>query len=89
MKRYLLIATCTAILLLSGCMVGPRYVKPSAPLALGFKETTNWKEGDGWKIATPNDGAGRGLADIVLASRLVVWAVPVPAAARERSTARA
>jgi NodT family efflux transporter outer membrane factor (OMF) lipoprotein len=55
MRPYLLIGAGTAILLLSGCMVGPKYVKPAAPLAPGFKETTDWKEGDGWKIAKPND----------------------------------
>ena len=60
MKRYLLIAACTAILLLSGCMVGPTYVKPSAPLAPGFKEATDWKAGDGWKIAEPDDSQLRG-----------------------------
>jgi NodT family efflux transporter outer membrane factor (OMF) lipoprotein len=60
MKRYLVIATGLAIPLLSGCMVGPKYVKPSAPLAPSFKETTNWKEGDGWKIAEPNDALLRG-----------------------------
>jgi NodT family efflux transporter outer membrane factor (OMF) lipoprotein len=47
-------------LLLSGCMVGPKYVKPLAPLAPGFKETTDWKEGDGWKIAKPDDALLRG-----------------------------
>ena len=40
-------------------MVGPKYVRPSAPLAPGFKETTDWKEGDGWKIANPNDAPRR------------------------------
>jgi outer membrane protein TolC len=60
MRRYLLIGAGTAVLLLSGCMVGPKYVKPPAPLAPGFKETTDWKEGDGWKIATPNDSLLRG-----------------------------
>src|SRR6202167_5714662 len=41
-------------------MIGPKYVKPSAPLAPGFKETTDWKEGDGWKIANPEDALVRG-----------------------------
>jgi hypothetical protein len=36
------------------------YVKPPAPLAPGFKETTDWKEGDGWKIAKPDDVQLRG-----------------------------
>jgi NodT family efflux transporter outer membrane factor (OMF) lipoprotein len=41
-------------------MVGPKYVKPTAPLAPGFKETTDWKEGDGWRIAKPEDALVRG-----------------------------
>jgi NodT family efflux transporter outer membrane factor (OMF) lipoprotein len=60
MRRYLLIGAGAAILLLSGCMVGPKYVKPSARLAPGFKETTDWKEGGGWKIANPDDTQLRG-----------------------------
>ena len=59
MKCFLLIVGGTAILLLSGCMVGPKYVKPAAPLAPTFKETTDWKEGDGWKIAKPEDALVR------------------------------
>jgi NodT family efflux transporter outer membrane factor (OMF) lipoprotein len=62
MKRYLLIFTGMAILLLLlvGCMVGPKYQKPSALLAPGFKEATDWKEGDGWKVAKPEDTLARG-----------------------------
>jgi outer membrane protein TolC len=60
MKRYLLIGVSTVIMLLSGCMVGPKYVKPTAPLAPEFKEATDWKEGDGWKTAQPNDTPLRG-----------------------------
>ena len=60
MKRHLLIAAGAAILLLSGCMVGPKYAKPTAPLAPGFKEATDLKEGAGWKKAEPNDTPLRG-----------------------------
>jgi NodT family efflux transporter outer membrane factor (OMF) lipoprotein len=62
MKRLLLAFACMAILLLflAGCMVGPKYVKPTAPLAPDFREATNWKEGDGWKIADPQDSLVRG-----------------------------
>ncbi len=42
------------MLLLGGCMVGPKYSKPTVPLAPVFKE------GDGWKTAQPNDQALRG-----------------------------
>jgi NodT family efflux transporter outer membrane factor (OMF) lipoprotein len=60
MRRYLIIGAGTAILLLSGCMVGPKYVKPAAPLSPPFKEAIGWKEGDGWKIAKPDDAPLRG-----------------------------
>lgn len=62
MKRYLLIFAGLAILLLllAGCMVGPKYAKPTAPLAPDFKEATDRKEGDGWKKAQPNDASLRG-----------------------------
>jgi NodT family efflux transporter outer membrane factor (OMF) lipoprotein len=50
-----LIATGTAAtLLLSGCMVGPKYVKPAAPLAPSFKED------HGWQTAVPADTKLRG-----------------------------
>jgi NodT family efflux transporter outer membrane factor (OMF) lipoprotein len=38
----------------SACMVGPDYVIPSAPVPAEFKEL------DGWKIATPGDEMDRG-----------------------------
>lgn len=44
----------TAAATLTGCMVGPKYVKPTAPLAPSFKE-------DGaWKVANPADTRLRG-----------------------------
>jgi NodT family efflux transporter outer membrane factor (OMF) lipoprotein len=51
MKRVppLLIAAC-----LGGCMVGPDYHRPTAPVPLVFKEMP------GWKLATPQDNAPRG-----------------------------
>jgi NodT family efflux transporter outer membrane factor (OMF) lipoprotein len=60
MRRFLLTCAGAGMLVLSGCMVGPKYVKPAAPLAPSFKETTDWKEGDGWKIAKPDDAQLRG-----------------------------
>jgi NodT family efflux transporter outer membrane factor (OMF) lipoprotein len=49
-------------LVLSGCMVGPKYVKPTTPLAPAFKELSPGKsQSDGeWKTATPDDGVIRG-----------------------------
>ena len=43
-----------AALLLGGCMVGPEYTKPSAPM------TPAYKEADGWKPAEPSDNLPRG-----------------------------
>jgi len=60
MTRRGLISVSTSLLLLTGCMVGPKYMKPNAPVAPAFKETHEWKEGDGWKVAQPNDIALRG-----------------------------
>ncbi len=50
------------MLLLGGCVVGPKYSKPTTPLAPAFKEAPPeaFKEGDGWKTATPNDQTLRG-----------------------------
>jgi NodT family efflux transporter outer membrane factor (OMF) lipoprotein len=43
--------------LLSGCMVGPKYTRPAAPLAPEFKEAApeSFKEMSGWKVAQPSD----------------------------------
>src|SRR3984893_10791288 len=48
-----------AALLLAGCMVGPRYSKPSAPTTPAFKEPPpeSFKE---WKSALPGDQTLRG-----------------------------
>jgi NodT family efflux transporter outer membrane factor (OMF) lipoprotein len=54
------IVVAASALLLTGCMVGPRYTKPVAPVAPTFKEATDLKEGDGWKIAQPDDALLRG-----------------------------
>jgi NodT family efflux transporter outer membrane factor (OMF) lipoprotein len=51
-----------AMLTLAGCMVGPKYSKPPVPIAPMFKEAppVAFKEGNGWKTATPNDQVLRG-----------------------------
>ena len=51
----------TAIVL-TGCMVGPKYVKPSTPMASAFKEEApNLSQAnDGWKLAQPGDQTPRG-----------------------------
>ena len=40
-----------ALLVSTGCMVGPNYKRPPAPVPLAFKEAPP----DGWKEAKPND----------------------------------
>ena len=62
MNRHLAFATVSSVLLLSGCMVGPKYVEPTVPMAPGFKEPPpeSFKESDGWKPAQPGDQTLRG-----------------------------
>ncbi len=57
MRRALSITFATAVLLLSGCMVGPNYKTPSAIMAPSFKETTpaSFAQNDGWKPGEPSD----------------------------------
>jgi NodT family efflux transporter outer membrane factor (OMF) lipoprotein len=47
---------------LSGCRVGPQYVRPTVALAPEFKETgpESFKEVSGWKTAQPNDNQLKG-----------------------------
>jgi NodT family efflux transporter outer membrane factor (OMF) lipoprotein len=51
-----------ACLLLSGCLVGPKYVKPTAPTPPAFKEASPdaFKETADWHIAHPDDQIPRG-----------------------------
>lgn len=64
MSRYLIATSTLAALLLSGCMVGPKYVKPNVPLAPNYKESTaatsNFKEDANWQPAQPADTVLRG-----------------------------
>ena len=45
-----------------GCTVGPNYKRPPAPVPVAFKEppTTEYKEANGWKPASPNDALIKG-----------------------------
>lgn len=50
-----------AILTLSvGCNVGPKYVRPSTPVPLAYKEGAGATMGGDWKTAEPGDAAARG-----------------------------
>jgi NodT family efflux transporter outer membrane factor (OMF) lipoprotein len=62
MNRHLVFVTVSSVLFLSGCMIGPKYVKPTVPMAPGFKEAPpeSFKESDGWKPAQPSDQTLRG-----------------------------
>ena len=54
MRAPLAVAAGLVAALLSGCMVGPEYKKPAAPLTPAYKEV------DGWKVARPGDHLPRG-----------------------------
>jgi NodT family efflux transporter outer membrane factor (OMF) lipoprotein len=59
---YRSVIVSSAVLALSGCMVGPKYVKPSVPMAPAYKEATpdTYKENANWQVAQPADAAQRG-----------------------------
>src|ERR1035441_1110100 len=61
MKKTLL-PTMALALLLGGCMVGPKYKTPAAPVPQAYKEAPpdSFKEGNGWKTAKPSDQSIRG-----------------------------
>ena len=63
MTRYNAAFTGVAVLALSGCMVGPKYVKPTVPMAPDYKEAPAadaYKEGTTWQTAKPADTAQKG-----------------------------
>jgi NodT family efflux transporter outer membrane factor (OMF) lipoprotein len=50
------------VLLLAGCSVGPKYVKPTVPTTATYKEEApaSFKESDQWQPAHPGDQTSRG-----------------------------
>ena len=56
------IALLVVCLLLAGCAVGPRYVRPAVQTAPAYKELPQpaASESNTWQTAQPNDGAHRG-----------------------------
>src|SRR5437879_3598386 len=50
------------MLLLAGCTVGPKYIKPAVPTTPAYKEEVpgSFKESDQWQPARPGDQASRG-----------------------------
>jgi NodT family efflux transporter outer membrane factor (OMF) lipoprotein len=57
MKRTVFNTILPAILLLAGCTVGPKYIKPSVPMTPAYKELPPdaFKETKDWKVAAPAD----------------------------------
>jgi len=53
--RIFHVSTTILALLLTGCMVGPDYKKPDAPVSAAYKELL-----PGWKISTPSDALDKG-----------------------------
>jgi NodT family efflux transporter outer membrane factor (OMF) lipoprotein len=62
MKKTFCFALAAALLMLSGCMVGPNYKTPPAIMAPAFKEATptSFAENDGWKPGKPSDSRLKG-----------------------------
>ncbi|MEO6817912.1 MAG: efflux transporter outer membrane subunit [Edaphobacter sp.] len=64
MSRYAIAISSLAAVFLSGCMVGPKYVKPTVPLAPAYKgvspDTGSSKDDANWHPAQPADAALRG-----------------------------
>jgi len=56
------ICVAASLCFLSGCMVGPKYQRPSAETPAAYKELTaaDFKNTQGWKVAQPKDDAIRG-----------------------------
>jgi NodT family efflux transporter outer membrane factor (OMF) lipoprotein len=50
------------VLLLAGCTVGPKYIKPTVPTTATYKEEApgSFKESDQWQPARPGDRMSRG-----------------------------
>jgi NodT family efflux transporter outer membrane factor (OMF) lipoprotein len=61
-RRLILTGMAALPLLLAGCTVGPRYIKPAVPTTLAYKEEApdSFKELNQWQPARPADQASRG-----------------------------
>jgi NodT family efflux transporter outer membrane factor (OMF) lipoprotein len=66
-KAGSILAGLLPLALLSGCMVGPKYVKPTAPTAPDYKEAPGggtqgeaYKDGGPWQPARPSDTTPKG-----------------------------
>lgn len=53
-RGFVLLISCGVLTLLTGCAVGPDYVRPTAGTPVSYKENA------GWKVAEPRDNAIKG-----------------------------
>jgi NodT family efflux transporter outer membrane factor (OMF) lipoprotein len=63
LRAILPVTAAVGLLLLSGCVVGPKYHAPNPPAATApsYKESSaNFQAADGWKVASPQEGMLRG-----------------------------
>lgn len=60
MTRQYSLAVLMALVMCSGCRVGPTYKIPAAPLPDAYKEIATTEPGSGWEVARPADQIPRG-----------------------------
>ncbi len=62
MNRKAILAPVGMALLLAGCSVGPKYTRPTVPVAPAYSEQppASFKEAQGWQTAQPLDATVRG-----------------------------
>ena len=63
LRAILPVSAAAGLLLLSGCLVGPKYHAPTPPTATApnYKESSvNFQAAEGWKVASPQEGMLRG-----------------------------
>ena len=60
--RIILLTALVVILLLTGCVVGPKYARPTVETPLAYKETPQAaaRESESWRASQPKDATNRG-----------------------------
>ena len=61
-SQVLIASILLAAFVLDGCVVGPKYQRPTAPAPAAYKELTpaDFSKTDGWKVAQPQDNVLHG-----------------------------
>jgi len=59
-SRLATIAAMAVVAFSASCTIGPKYVKPSAPVPPAYKEVGASNVSGDWKLARPSDDAARG-----------------------------